>query len=459
MKFRSVSLFAVPFLVLTSFSSVFAATKSQTAKTFEHQANSEQILLAGFFDDLGDEIKDSVEKEVNGIFNSEDNSTEKPQEEDRDLQEQTQEEIQTSENEPIELEQLTNINPASTKAETGSAASDLTLFCNMDYATEAAEATSQSQIQSITSEARNDNCLLETEAGSELKYQYLGEQEYGIVLVGQNNNGQPYFGITQAKNIQTEEQLGSSSEDNMTASSESSRENSEPIDIKQFANISPASPGMKTSYSTRDIEMFCLDYLERKRNARSIDEQMNVRNEAIRNNCGIRTNPGSSFSYKYIGEKEDDSILIVKNFDGKDYYAIWSADWVVAEAPEYVPKSGQRSMAELKQLLDRKEGETYEQWFKKYKTVTYSERITNEELRAYKLTLSQEDIQAHGIMVKKENDERGDMINEGIRVIVEDAFTPDSQSSDVAPDCVGIDLNGTTESCNQRRRELIHQGK
>jgi hypothetical protein len=233
MKFCSVSLFAVPFFVLTSFSSVFAATKIQTAKTFEHKSNSEQILLAGFFDVLGDEIKDSVEKEVNGIFNSEDNSTEKPQREDTDLQEQTQEEIQTSENESIELEQLTNINPASTKAKTGSAANDLTLFCNMDYAKEAAEATSQSQIQSITSEARDDNCLFETEAGSELKYQYLGKQEYGIVLVGQNNNGQPYFGITKAKNIQTEEQLSNGSESDTTASSESSRENSEPIDIKQ----------------------------------------------------------------------------------------------------------------------------------------------------------------------------------------------------------------------------------
>lgn len=432
--------FVLPLFFLANVSPVFAANRYQhsdlSPQQLTHQATVEQDQIAGFFDDLGDQIKDSVEEEVNGIFDSKDNSTEEPQREDRDLQEQT-EEIQTSENEPIELEQLTNINPASTKAKTGSAANDLTLFCNMDYATEAAEATSQSEIQSITSEASDDNCLFETEAGSELKYQYLGEQKYGIVLVGQNNNGQPYFGITKAKNIQTEEQLNTSSDSDTTASSESSRENSEPIDIKQFANISPASPGMKTSYSTRDIEMFCLDYLERKRNARSIDEQMNIRNEAIRNNCGIRTNPGSSFSYKYIGEKEDNSILIVKNFDGKDYYAIWGADWVVAEAPEYVPKSGQRSMAELKQLLDRKEGETYEQWFKKYKTVTYSERITNEELRAYKLTLSQEDIQAHGIMVKKENDERGDMINEGIKVIVEDALTPDPQTGGETTICRG----------------------
>ena len=438
MKFRSVSLFAVPFLVLTSFSSVFAATKSQTAKTFEHKSNSEQILLAGFFDDLGDEIKDSVEKEVNGIFNSEDNSTEKPQREDRDLQEQTQEEIQTSENEPIELEQLTNINPASTKAKTGSAANDLTLFCNMDYATEAAEANSQSQIQSITSEARNDNCLLETEAGSELKYQYLGEEEYGIVLVGQNNNGQPYFGITQAKNIQTEEQLSNGSESDTTASSESSRENSESIDVRQFANISSTSPGMQTSYSSMDIELLCIDYLEKMRAARgNYNEQTNIRNEAIRNNCGRRSNAGSAFSYKYIGEKEDNNILIVKNFDGQDYYTIRSADYVVAEAPEYVPESGQHSMAELKQLFDRKEGETYEEWFKRYKTVTYSERITNAELRAYHRTLSPEHIQAYRIMVKKENDERGDMINGAVEGMLEEAFTPNPQTGGETTICIG----------------------
>jgi hypothetical protein len=392
-------------------------------------ASSENVLLAGFFDDLGDTVEDSVEKEVNGIFGSEDNSTEKPQREDRDLQEQRQGEIQTSENESIELEQSTNTNPASSDVKIGSAVNDLTLFCNLDYAKEVAEATSQSEIQSITSEARGNNCLSETKAGSELTYQYLGEEEYGIVLVGQNNNGQPYVGITQAKNIQTEEASSVSSSSETPSVSESSRENDESIDVGQFANISPTSPEMKTSYSTRDIEMFCIDYLERMRAAGSdFNEQMNVRSEAIKENCGRRSNAGSTFSYKYIGEKEDNNILIVKNFDGKDYYAIWSADWVVAETPEYVPESGQRSMAELKQLLDRKEGETYEEWFKRYKTVTYSEQITNEELRAYDRTLSQEDIQAYQTMVKKENDERGDMINEGIEVIVEDALTPDPET-------------------------------
>lgn len=197
-------------------------------------ASSEKVLLAGFFDDLGDTVEDSVEKEVNGIFGSEDNSTEKPQREDRDIQEQRQEEIQTSENESIELEQLTNTNSASAKVKTGSAANDLTLFCNMDYVKEVAQATSQSEIQSITSEARGDNCLLETEAGSELTYQYLGKEEYGIVLVEHNNNGQPYVGITQAKNIQTEEQLSDSSSSETVSSSESSRENNESIKVEQW---------------------------------------------------------------------------------------------------------------------------------------------------------------------------------------------------------------------------------
>jgi hypothetical protein len=199
-------------------------------------ASSEKVLLAGFFDDLGDTVEDSVEKEVNGIFGSEDNSTEKPQREDREPepQEQRQRQIQTSENESIELERSTNPNSASSDAKTGTAVNDLTLFCDLDYATEVAEATSQSEIQSITSEARDNNCLLEAEAGSELTYQYLGEEEHGIVLVAQNNNGQPYVGITQAKNIQTEEQLSDSSSSDTVSSSESSRENNESIKVEQW---------------------------------------------------------------------------------------------------------------------------------------------------------------------------------------------------------------------------------
>jgi len=197
-------------------------------------ASSEIVLLAGFFDDLGDTVEDSVEKEVNEIFDSEDNSTEKLQREDRNPQEQRQEEIQTSENESIELEQSTNTNPASSDVKIGSAVNDLTLFCNLDYAKEVASATSQSEIQSITSEARGNNCLSETKAGSELTYQYLGEEEYGIVLVGQNNNGQPYVGITQVKNIQTEEASSVSSSSETPSASESSRENDESIKVEQW---------------------------------------------------------------------------------------------------------------------------------------------------------------------------------------------------------------------------------
>ncbi|MGD1917560.1 MAG: hypothetical protein ACFCAD_00980 [Pleurocapsa sp.] len=431
MKFRSVSLFAVPFLVLTSFSPILAATKMQTAKTFEHQSHSKKVLFAGFFDDLGDAIEDAVEEEVNGIFDSKKSPAEKPQRDDIDIQEQRQREVQTRENESIELKQLSNINPVPTKVKTGSAANNLNLFCNMDYAKEAAEATSQSEIQSITSEARDNNCLSTTEVGSELTYQYLGKEEYGIVLVGQNNNGQPYVDITQAKNIQTEEQLSTSSENETTASNESSRNNYDPIDVGQFANITSASPDLNVSYSTRDAEMFCMDYLERRQTVRgNFKQQMSIRNEAIQNDCGIRHYAGSPFSYKQIGDKEDNRYLIVTNLEGKDYYAITTANWVVAEAPEYVPKSGQHSMAELKQLLDRKEGETYEEWYKRYRRVTYSERITNEELRAYKLTLSPRDIQAQRVLIAKENDERGDIINEGIKVILEDALTPSQQTGE-----------------------------
>ena len=252
---------------------------------------------------------------------------------------------------------LANINPASAKAKTGSAANDLTLFCNMDYATEAAEATSQSQIQSITSEARDDNCLFETEAGSELKYQYLGKQEYGIVLVGQNNNGQPYFGITKAKNIQTEEQLSSSSGNN-TLSVDESSPNDESIKVEQW------------------------------------------------------------------------------------------------------------TLEKMKQILAKRSDETYEDWFhrtEKAKYGLYGTMIPKEQMLEWQNTLTGVEATEYRVRSEeiargyKERGEIGDMVNDDVR----DAFLGNGggSSSDVAPGCNGIDLNGTTESCNQRRREMLYQGK
>ncbi len=326
---------------------------------------------------------------------------------------------------------LVNTSSAFAKVKTGYAVSDLNLFCNMDYAKKAAEATSRNERRGIALEALNNNCLLTTEAGAKLTYQYLGKEEYGIVLVGQNNNGQPYFGITQAKNIQTEEQLSNSSSNDTASSSESSRENDESIVSPQLTNESLASAEMKTGYSTTDMEMYCsLDYVERMQEAGSdFDEQMSIRNEAIRNNCAIRSNAGSAFSYKYIGEKKDNNILIVRNFNGQDYYAMRSADYVAAETPEYEPEPGQRSMAELKQLLDKKSDETHKQWNERTERVMYQERITGEEYRAWKKTLSPEDIQAYDTATREQNRERGNAVNRGFGEMLEEAFTPSPETS------------------------------
>lgn len=99
---------------------------------------------------------------------------------------------------------LANVSSASDEIKTGYANTDLLLFCTLDYAEKAAQTNSQEEIESLLTEARNNNCLSQTKAGAELSYKYIGAEENGIVLIGQIHSGQNYFLVTYVKNIRTE---------------------------------------------------------------------------------------------------------------------------------------------------------------------------------------------------------------------------------------------------------------
>lgn len=92
-KFNSVSLFAVPLVLLTNISPVFAASALQTSKNYDRQSNSNKVLVAGILDDLGDELGNAVGNEVKKTLGIE-SPAEKRRREYQEQQEQRQREIQ-----------------------------------------------------------------------------------------------------------------------------------------------------------------------------------------------------------------------------------------------------------------------------------------------------------------------------------------------------------------------------
>ena len=92
-KFNSVSLFAVPLVLLTNISPVFAASALQTSKNHDRQFNSSKVLVAGILDDIGNELGDAVGNEVKKTLGIE-SPAEKRRREYREQQEQRQREIQ-----------------------------------------------------------------------------------------------------------------------------------------------------------------------------------------------------------------------------------------------------------------------------------------------------------------------------------------------------------------------------
>ena len=92
-KFNSVSLLAVPLVVLTNICPVFAASALQTSKTHDQQSNSNEVLVAGILEDLGNELGNAVGNEVKKTIGIE-SPAEKRRREYREQQEQRQQEIQ-----------------------------------------------------------------------------------------------------------------------------------------------------------------------------------------------------------------------------------------------------------------------------------------------------------------------------------------------------------------------------
>jgi len=96
--------------------------------------------------------------------------------------------------------------PAHSEIKLGLAVNDLILFCEVEHAVSMAEATNQQEVQNIVREASNDNCLLESKAGSELGYKPVGQEGSNALLVAQTVDDRTFYGIVHERNIKPAKQ-------------------------------------------------------------------------------------------------------------------------------------------------------------------------------------------------------------------------------------------------------------